>query len=382
MASVAEVCSELEEAVGALCAADPTALGSGDTIVFLHRQLARLEAATTRAAAAFDAGRSWEAHGARSAAAWIAVRCHVPRPAAQRRVRLGRELRTLPLVEEAWLGGDVGEAQVQQLARARTPKRGEVFARDEELLVGFATKLRYGAFARALAYWCYRGDPAGCEDEAEKDYEARRFHLSRGFANTWVADGLFDVVGGTIVASELERIEQELFDVDWAQAKARVGEGVCAADLGRSPAQRRADALAEMAERSRAMPAGSRMPEPLFSVFVNYETFAGPICELASGLPVTPGSLLRYLDTAWIERVVFESPSRVIDMGARRRLFTGATRRAVQVRDRECFHEFCDLPAERCEIDHIEPWSAGGLTTEGNGRAACDFHNQQRHRRP
>src|SRR5207302_10679764 len=137
---------------------------------------------------------------------------------------------------------------------------------------------------------------------------------------------------------ELKRREQELFDADWAEARKRVGPGVCAADLWRTPAQRRADAVVEMARRSGAVPEGARMPEPLFSVLVGYETFAGPIRELASGVAVTPGSLLPYLDEAWIERVVFGSPSRVIDMGVRRRLFTGATRRAVQVRDRECFN--------------------------------------------
>jgi hypothetical protein len=124
------------------------------------------------------------------------------------------------------------------------------------------------------------------------------------------------------------------------------------------------------------------MPEPLFSVLVDYESLAGRICELANGEAVTPGSLLRYLDRAWIERVVFGSPSRVIDMGARRRLFTGATRRAVQVRDRECFHEFCETRASDCQVDHIEPYAAGGLTTQDNGRPACDFHNRTRHRRP
>jgi len=116
-------------------------------------------------------------------------------------------------------------------------------------------------------------------------------------------------------------------------------------------------------------------------VLVDYETLAGTICELANGVAVTPGSLLRYLDRAWVERVVFGSPSRVIDIGVRRRLFTGATRRAVEVRDRECFHDLCDIPAEDCQVDHIEPYAAGGLTTQDNGRAACGYHNRGRHRR-
>jgi hypothetical protein len=268
------------------------------------------------------------------------------------------------------------------LARARTPKRAATFARDEELLVSQASRLGYGYFSRALAYWCYRADPDGSEAEADDVYNSRRFHLSDAMSGTKLADGVFDPVGGAILEDELKRIEGELFEADWAEARERVGPEACANDLSRTPAQRRADAVVEMARRSGAVPEGARMPEPLFSVFVDYETFAGRICELANGVAVTPGSLLQYLDEAWIERVVFGSPSRVIDVGVRRRLFSGATRRAVQVRDRECFHEFCDIPADDCQIDHIEPYAAGGLTTQDNGRPACGFHNRDRHRRP
>ena len=378
MADLQSAAEELAAAIDTLVSADPSQLADGEAVVFLHRQLARLEAATTRAAAAFDAGGTWGVDGARSAAAWIATRCHLPTAAARRRVRLGREVRSMPEVEAAWATSDIAEAHVAMLARARTPRRTEVFARDEEMLVGHARTLRFGQFARALAYWCYRADPDGCEDEAADDYKARRIHLSDAFRGTKVIDGQFEPIGGAIFGSELERIEQELFDADWVEAKARVGEGVCAADLRRTPAQRRHDALVEMARRSAAMPAGAGMPEPLFSVFVDYETFSGMICELADGTFVTPGSLIRYLDKAWIERVVFGPGSRVIDIGVRRRVFTGATRRAVQLRDRECFHEFCEEPAEDCQVDHIEPYAAGGLTTEENGRPACAFHNRER----
>ncbi|MGH9151467.1 MAG: hypothetical protein ACRD03_03465, partial [Acidimicrobiales bacterium] len=81
-------------------------------------------------------------------------------------------------------------------------------------------------------------------------------------------------------------------------------------------------------------PAGGRRPEPLFTVLVGYETFAGPVCELADGAVVSPGTLAGWLGEAWVERVVFEGPSRVIDVGEARRAFAGATRRAVEVRDR------------------------------------------------
>ena len=41
----------------------------------------------------------------------------------------------------------------------------------------------------------------------------------------------------------------------------------------------------------------------------------------------------------------------------------------------------CDVPAEDCEVYHVEPYAAGGLTTQANGRPACAFHNRGRHRR-
>ena len=67
----------------------------------------------------------------------------------------------------------------------------------------------------------------------------------------------------------------------------------------------------------------------------------------------------------------------------RRRFFTGALRRAIEVRDRQCTHPSgCDVPAEECEIDHIQPYSRGGLTTQANGRCRCSVHNRQRNNRP
>src|SRR5205807_8302981 len=85
-----DVASELASAVDRLSDADPTVLADGESIVALHRQLDRLEAAATRATAAFDAGRAWEADGARTAAAWISIGCNLPMPTARRRVQIGR----------------------------------------------------------------------------------------------------------------------------------------------------------------------------------------------------------------------------------------------------------------------------------------------------
>ncbi|HVM04629.1 MAG TPA: DUF222 domain-containing protein [Acidimicrobiales bacterium] len=372
----------LEAVLEELGAAEPQALSDPEAIERLHRCLARLEAVTTRAAAAFDASGAWQARGARSAAAWLSVQCGLAPASAQRRVHLGRALRHLPAAEAAWTAGEVDSSHVALLARARTPATEEAMAGDEAVLVGQAKAMRFSHFVRALAYWRYRADRDGGEGDARRVRDERRFHLSRTFGGTYVGDLVLDPIAGTVVAEALRRIEDELFTADRAEARQRRGDDAMASDLRRTPAQRRADALVEMARRAGTAPADGRRPEPCFSVLVGYETFAGPLCELADGTVVTPGSLVEWLGEAWVERVVFDGPSRVIDVGVARRLFTGATRRAVEVRDRECYHPTCDEPAGRCQVDHVEPWSAGGRTVAANGRPACGFHNRARHRGP
>ena len=75
-------------------------------------------------------------------------------------------------------------------------------------------------------------------------------------------------------------------------------------------------------------------------------------------------------------------PGGRVEVGATTRLFTGATRRAIELRDRECTHPYCDQRLEDCEVDHIVPYAAGGPTTQENGRLLCGFHNRLRGQPP
>ena len=115
-----------------------------------------------------------------------------------------------------------------------------------------------------------------------------------------------DPINGAIVAGELERLERELFEADWAEARALLGRDPGPGDrLARTPRQRQADALVDMAINSKSCPADARRPAPLFTVLVDYETLHGRICELENGTVVPPGSLLPWLDGADVERATF-----------------------------------------------------------------------------
>jgi hypothetical protein len=286
-----------------------------------------------------------------------------------------------PVAEAAWIGGDIGGDHVRLLSRARRAATADRLASDEEMLVGHATNLRFQQFTRIINYWEQHADPDGADEKAADKVERRDFHLSQSWGGVWFGDLVLDPISGTIFAKELKKIEQELFDDDWAGAKGRLGREPTVGELARTPGQRRADAVVEMAVRSATAPADGRRPEPLFTVFVGWETLKGRICQLSNGTVVAPGALVPWLRSAWLERIVFDSPSRVIDVGVASRLFKGATRRAVEVRNQQCFHPTCDLPGDDCQIDHIVPWSAGGPTEQSNGRCACGFHNRDRQRR-
>jgi hypothetical protein len=196
----------------------------------------------------------------------------------------------------------------------------------------------------------------------------------------WLGKITLDPISGAIVSGELQRLEQDLFAADWADAKQRLGREPTVADLVRTPGQRRADALVEMATRSKITCADGRRPAPLVSVVVDYETLRGRICELANGTVIAPGALVGWLNEAYIERAVFNPENRV-EVSARARLFSGATRRALDLRDQYCTHEFCDRPADECEGDHVVPYAVGGLTTQDNGQLLCGYHNRLRQKR-
>ena len=132
-------------------------------------------------------------------------------------------------------------------------------ARDEALLVDQARKLTFAEFARAAAYWKQLADPDGADQDAERRRDRPRRLPVQSFGGTWLGAMNLDPIHGTIVSEELERLEHELFEADRAEAKAVLGRDPGPGDrLARTPGQRRADALVEMAVRSKSCPRDAR----------------------------------------------------------------------------------------------------------------------------
>ena len=155
----------------------PTNYGDCESIEELHHLQARFDSFVTEATAAFEAGEEWAADGAKTAASWLSARCRVSRAAAKRRVRLGRTLRHLPAVAEAWRDGAIGGDQAQAIASARRHRTESSMARDEEMLVAQATEMGFDDFSRVLDYWKQLADPDGAEASDEERKASRDVFL-------------------------------------------------------------------------------------------------------------------------------------------------------------------------------------------------------------
>ena len=109
-----------------------------------------------------------------------------------------------------------------------------------------------------------------------------------------------------------------------------------------------------MAIRARTAPKDGQRPAPLFTIVCGLETSTGPILELWNRTVITPRLAASWLTDADFERIVFDTPSTGRRRQGTRRFFRGALRRAIEVRDRTCYHWTCDEAPRRPQIDHID----------------------------
>ena len=371
----------LAAAIDEVAALDPDTLTDAelhDVVIDLVREDSRLAAARARLVAAWDARKGWAANGSKAAAARLMLDASVSRRTAKRELRRARALRTMPHTAAAVAEGKLSIDHAELLVHANQAELASLFQRDEQVLLDEIKALRHPAATRCVRYWQQLAHDEVGTPPSTRDRHGRHFSAARTLHGSVSFDGLVDSIPGSIVLNELARLEHHLFVADWADARDRFGDRATSLQLARTTAQRRADALVQMATRSAAMPADAVTPRPLVTVVAGYGAFS-TMCELADGTVVAPHHVVPWLSDADIERIVFDGPSRVIDVGVRQRFFTGALRRAIEVRDRHCQHPSgCDVVAEDCQIDHIHRYADGGLTTQDNGRCHCATHNRGR----
>ena len=303
--------------------------------------------------------------------------------------------------------GDVGVAQVHDLARARAnPRCGEELAHCAELLLGFARQLQYSDFHRCVRRWELLADADGAYRDAQAAHESRHASLRE-------RDGVGYLTGhgGVLDTAELQQIwdafAQAEFMNDVDEATAQVQGGASSAPLPRTERQRRWDALVAIFRTAAGQPVDATLPEPTLNIVMDATTFEAALAELgivpmpgnttvvpvavpfnvpfkhrrsetSSGVLVEPVHAVRAALLGHVRRVVVDGAGNVVDLGRRRRLFTGAAREAVMLHSPRCIWPGCATPAGRCDADHTHDWQHGGITAPVNGAPMCPRHDRHK----
>jgi hypothetical protein len=349
-----------------------------EAAVDVQRILAAVHSAAATITAEWERRKTWRASGSRFAAAHLARRTRSRGSECGGLLWLGRVLCDMPLVAAAFSAGDITADHVRRLASAYNPRTRSAFSRDETLLVSWALEKTFLEFCIEADVWLLENDPDGSSQKAQNQRDRRDVWLAESFNGMHIGGMNLDPASGSIFGGEFRRLEQQIFDADWREAKDRLGRDPHPTELRRTPAQRRVDAVVEMARRS-ARPSAGSAPKPLFTVVLGPTTLDS-LCMLGCGQVISPSALLPYLDEAQIEAILFDTALRPIKV-TRKRSFDAVQRRIIEVRDRFCACG-CGTPAERCDMDHVVPWADGGMTATWNGQPLCRPSNKFKGRRP
>ncbi len=380
----------------------------------------RVDAGTDRLVDRCDTTAAYRADGHRSTKAATKHLGRLPGGEALARTQTVRALRVLPCVAAGYTAGVIPTAGMRAIARlVANPRVKPFLAVADPVFAEMASELAHDDLCDWLKQWEALADADGAGDTAERNHERRSASFGRNdIDGTW--HGEFDVgdLQGVIIADIFDAFVQAELDADIAWAKAHHGPDFCLDQLPRTARQRRADALFAVFRRAMAQPADAKNPEPLVNIVIDDESLtietqracgetvtddperlvatrseqdaderarptSRPVCATVSGRRVHPSAALAALMVGYVRRIVIDSSSNVIDLGRRRRLFTGSSREAAHiqalVRDRGgtgCLWSGCDSPFRRLQVDHRQPYHRGGATDIANSGLYCGVHNR------
>lgn len=391
----------------------------------------RVEAELALTLATAERRQAFHADGHRTMKGYLRATCNWSNAEAVGRRRLADATARVPGLADALHTGRIGVPQAAALARVnRNPRVRDRLVEFAPTLLDLAERLCFDDFQLALQRFEMLADVDGAHRDRDEQMKNRNVHV------TTIGGALhLDAAGGDpLVNDELQAIfrrfcEQEFRD-DAAERRAQHGDAAPGRPLARTQQQRNYDAFVAIMRRANAsldtVPGAPQAPGPLVNVVIDARTwslvlgdaglapgrnlagqpidpftglpaddehdllrdlladpdaFASMRCETDQGTPLHPHDVLRAALAGYIRRVVVDTHSVPIDMGRKRRLFTGPAREAAKLLVRRCDHIGCDLPGDFCDVDHVVEWSDLGPTDQRNAAIQCGPHNRQKHKK-
>ena len=344
------------------------AAAMGDDMQELRRIINGAEAEFTRRLRRFDKGGGYAATAALTAKAWLRWKCNFLPSAAADRVAVARELADLPQATEAFADGDISYPHAAMIARTAEKLGDKMESNAETILVTAAKDLDLGQFRVVTMKLQHLMDPDSVLEETNESHERRFLSLSQTLDGIFYLNGRLDSEGGATLQTALNALG-----------------GPPSAEDKRTPKQRRADLLVELARQQLD---GGNLPEvggqrPHLAVTVSIATLANqpgsPAAELEWAQIIPAETARRLACDAAITPVFVGSESDQPQAGQTSRSISGSQRRALVVRDKGCRFPGCDRPPDWTDAHHLQHWADGGKHVMDNLVLLCRRHHRKVH---
>jgi hypothetical protein len=374
-------------------------------VLLLRRLIERLEGVFLRELAGVDGrGAAGADRGtpAESTAGWLRHRTRMGHTDAHQRVRVARALHRGPLpgTAQALANGELSYLHAAALTRATQALPPATTAAAEPVLLEAARRLDPPRLRKVVGHLCEVADPDAADQQALRRHDRRWLWLSPTLDGMVAVDGLLDAEAGETLLTALEPLARP-----------------STADDDRTAAQRRADALTELARRQLE---GGRLPttggvRPQVAVTIELASLLGQ-----AGLPGGEGGWVgplpaetarRLACDATLTRVVVTrqrhdgdgadpagnladrlraalvllppvlggAPTQPLEVGRATRVIAPAQCTALTVRDGGCRFPGCDRPVAWCDAHHLRHWLHGGPTDLENLVLLCRGHHHAVH---
>jgi Domain of unknown function (DUF222) len=213
----------------------------------------------------------------------------------------------------------------------------------------------------------YQADREAAEEAEEEQRKQAWLSLRKTWWGNYKIEGELDPENGATLATALRAIM-----------------GRKAGDDDRTPMQRRAAALGELARRR--LDAGD-LPErggerPHLMLVADLATLrlepGSRMAQLDWATLVTGQTARRIAEDAAITPVLVDE-GKVLHVGRRSRAVPAPVRRALNLRDQGCRAPGCTMPPDLCTPHHERHWADGGSPDLANLTLYCDHHHGKRH---
>jgi Domain of unknown function (DUF222)/HNH endonuclease len=323
-------------------------------------RMASLAGLILQLAAELDRREGWRSEGATSLENWIVQRCGVSVATARAWAHVAGRLFDLPHLAGLLATGDLTFDKVRAVADSATPET------DAEL----SEQARH-CTVRELAE-LGRAQRGPAPDQSDADYESRSVRFNDNFR--------------TVTAQLPPESYAEVRTCLETRAKDLPSDGETRWD------QRLCDALlhlvrggsSRMGTRARAASSRSYLvvAHTPVTALLDEENEPSTLCaSLESNGLISVDTLRRVACDATIVIAVDDDVGHTMYEGRARRFPTGAQRREIQRRDRQCRFPGC-TNATFTDVHHVKPWvAARGCTDLDNLVLLCEYHHRQVHSR-